>query len=206
MALLLTEADANRRSSAQGSQAGGRQKINSSAAKENIQGRHYTPKSARGRYDYPRLKAMAITLAQKHKPRRTIRINLVEFALELLAPKGVFGRQRNIRLSGQRASLTDGYIGMGLARNELMTPSVKRVGLHSPPFARRTIFLATDVAMGVSRLATFNRFKASSKAVVMAAMSSGPNTVLISRRVISMSLSYGCESEELPGCQQGSAS
>ena len=33
----------------------------------------------------------------------------------------------------------------------------------------------------------------------MAAVSSGPNAVLISRRVISMSLSYGCESEELPG-------
>jgi hypothetical protein len=38
---------------------------------------------------------------------------------------------------------------MGVARNELMTPSVKRVGLRSPLFARRTIFLATDVAMGV---------------------------------------------------------
>ena len=44
--------------------------------------------------------------------------------------------------------MTEGYIGMGLARNELMTPSVKRVGLHSPFFARRMIFLATDVAMG----------------------------------------------------------
>src|SRR2546423_2231156 len=77
------------------------------------------------------------------------------------------------------------------SRNELMTPSVKRVGLHSPLFARRTIFLATDVAMGASRSTTFNRFKASSKAAVMAAVSSGPNAVLISRRVISMSLSYG---------------
>jgi hypothetical protein len=33
-----------------------------------------------------------------------------------------------------------GYIGMALARNERMTPSVKRVGLRSPLFARRTIF------------------------------------------------------------------
>src|SRR5215813_9659086 len=54
---------------------------------------------------------------------------------------------------------------MGLARNELMTPSVKRVGLRSPLFARRTIFLATDVAMGASRSATFNRFKTSSVSV-----------------------------------------
>jgi hypothetical protein len=79
-----------------------------------------------------------------------------------------------------------------------MTPSVKRVGLRSPFFARRTIFLATDFAMGASRSATFNRFKASSKAVVMAAVSSGPNAVLISRRVIGISLTYGCESEKLP--------
>src|SRR5215813_8865847 len=49
----------------------------------------------------------------------------------------------------------------GLATNELTTPSVKRVGLHSPFFARRTIFFATDVAMGASRSAIFNRFKAS---------------------------------------------
>ncbi len=47
----------------------------------------------------------------------------------------------------RRSSLTGGYIGMGLARNELMTPSVKRAGLRSPLFARRMILLATDVAM-----------------------------------------------------------
>jgi len=58
--------------------------------------------------------------------------------------------KENIGLNEQRASRTDGYIGMGVARNELMTPSVKRVGLRSPLFARRTIFLATDVAMGAS--------------------------------------------------------
>jgi hypothetical protein len=46
---------------------------------------------------------------------------------------------------------------MGLTRNELTTPSVKRVGLRSPLFARRTIFLAIDVAMEVSRSATLNR-------------------------------------------------
>jgi hypothetical protein len=90
----------------------------------------------------------------------------------------------------------DGYTGMGLARNELITPSIKRVGLHSPLFARRTIFLATDVAMGASRSATFNRFKACSKAAVMAAVSSGPNAVLISRRVIGISVTYRCESEK----------
>ena len=55
----------------------------------------------------------------------------------------------------------------GLATNELTTPSVKRFGLHSPFFARRTIFFATDIAMGASRSAIFNRFKASSKAAVM---------------------------------------
>src|SRR5262244_4585906 len=87
----------------------------------------------------------------------------------------------------------------GLATNELTTPSVKRVGLHSPFFARRTIFFATDVAMGASRSAIFNRFKASSKAAVMAAVSSGPNAVLISRRVIGISVTYRCESEKLPG-------
>jgi hypothetical protein len=59
---------------------------------------------------------------------------------------------------------------------------------------------------GGSRSATFNRFKASSKATVMAAVSSGPNAVLISRRVIGISLTYGCESQKLLGCQQGSAS
>src|SRR5437588_398066 len=73
---------------------------------------------------------------------------------------------------------------MGLARNELMTPSVKRVGLRSPFFARRMIFFATDVAMRASWSATFNRFKTSSKAVVIAAVSSGPNAVLISKRII----------------------
>src|SRR5215831_6424654 len=86
----------------------------------------------------------------------------------------------------------------GLAPNELTTPSVKRVGLHSPFFARRTIFFATDVAMEASRSAIFNRFKASSKAAVMAAVSSGPNAVLISRRMIGISLTYHCESEKLP--------
>jgi hypothetical protein len=91
---------------------------------------------------------------------------------------------------------------MELARNELMTPSVKRAGLRSPPFARRRIFLATDVAMGVSRSATFNRFKASSKAAAMDAVSSGPNAVLISRRVIGISLTYGCESEKLPDANE----
>src|SRR5262245_23155722 len=94
----------------------------------------------------------------------------------------------------------------GLATNELTTPSVKRVGLHSPFFARRTIFFATDVAMGASRSAIFNRFKASSKAAVMAAVSSGPNAVLISRRVIGISLTYGWGVREVAGCQQGSAS
>src|SRR5215467_8332159 len=83
----------------------------------------------------------------------------------------------------------------GLATNELTTPSVKRVGLHSPFFARRTIFFATDVAMGASRSAIFNRF---TKAAVMAAVSSGPNAVLISRRMIGISLTYRCESEKLP--------
>jgi hypothetical protein len=105
-------------------------------------------------------------------------------------------------VSGQWASLTAGYIGMGLARNELMTPSVKRAGLRSPLLARRTIFLATDVAMGASRSATFNRFKTSSKATVIAVVSSGPNAVLISRRVIGISLTYGCESEKLPDANE----
>ncbi len=123
---------------------------------------------------------------------------------ESLQPESL--QWHSLLLARKGASLTKAYIGMGLTRNELMTPSVKRVGLRSPLFARRTIFLATDVAMGASRSTTFNRFKASSKAVVMAAVSSGPNAVLISRREISMSLSYGCESEELPGRQQGSAS
>jgi|SRR6516164_5620150 len=86
----------------------------------------------------------------------------------------------------------------GLATNELTTPSVKRFGLHSPFFARRTIFFATDIAMGASRSATFNRFKASSKAAVMAAVSSGPNAVLISRRVIGISLTCGWGLEKLP--------
>jgi hypothetical protein len=49
-------------------------------------------------------------------------------------------------VSGQRASLTAGYIGMGLARNELMTPSVKRVGLRSPHQARSA--RADDQEMG----------------------------------------------------------
>jgi hypothetical protein len=39
----------------------------------------------------------------------------------------------------------------------------------------------------------------------MAAVSSRPNA-LISRRAIGISLTYGYESDELPGCQQGSAS
>src|SRR5262245_53983210 len=51
--------------------------------------------------------------------------------------------------------------------------------------------------MGASRSATFNRFKASSKATVMAAVSSGPNAVLISRRVIGISLTYGYEPGKL---------
>jgi hypothetical protein len=67
----------------------------------------------------------------------------------------------------------------GIGSKDLTTSSVKRVGLRSPLFARRTIFFATDVAMGASRSARFNRFKASSKAAVMAAVSSGPNAVLI---------------------------
>jgi hypothetical protein len=45
----------------------------------------------------------------------------------------------------------------GLARNELMTASIKRAGLQSPFFARRTIFLATDVVTGASRSVTLNR-------------------------------------------------
>ena len=49
---------------------------------------------------------------------------------------------KKYRIEWATGLLTDGYIGMGLARNELMTPSVKRVGLRSPLFARRTIFLA----------------------------------------------------------------
>jgi hypothetical protein len=53
----------------------------------------------------------------------------------------------SLLLARKGASLTKAYIGMGLARNELMIASVKRVGLHSPLFARRTIFLATDIAM-----------------------------------------------------------
>src|SRR4051794_4905710 len=57
----------------------------------------------------------------------------------------------SLLLARKGASLTKAYIGMGLTRNELMTPSVKRVGLRSPLFARRTIFLATDVAMGALR-------------------------------------------------------
>jgi hypothetical protein len=105
----------------------------------------------------------------------------------------------------ESAPPTGGYIGMGLTRNELTASSVNRVGLRSPLFARRTMFLAIDVAMEASRSATFNRFKASSKATVMAAVSSGPNAVLISRRVIGISLTYGCESQKAPGCQQGSA-
>jgi hypothetical protein len=44
-------------------------------------------------------------------------------------------RNQEIRLSGQRASLTAGYIGMGLARIERMTLSVNRFGLRSPVFA-----------------------------------------------------------------------
>ena len=36
------------------------------------------------------------------------------------------------------------------------------------------------------------------EAAVMAAVSSGPNAVLISRRVRGISLTYGCESEKLP--------
>src|SRR5215472_8911332 len=91
---------------------------------------------------------------------------------------------------------TDGYAGMRLARNELITLSIKRFGLHSPPFARRTIFLATDVAMGASRSTTFNRFNASSKASVMAAVSSGPNAVLISRRVAVGGVPLGGEQDE----------
>ena len=46
----------------------------------------------------------------------------------------------SLLLARKGASLTKAYIGMGLARNELMIASVKRVGLHSPLFARRTIF------------------------------------------------------------------
>jgi hypothetical protein len=97
------------------------------------------------------------------------------------------------------------HSGIGLTGKELMTPSVKRAGLHSPLFARRMIFLATDVAMGASRSASFNRIKASSKAAVMAAVSSGPNAVLISRRVMGISLTDSCESEKFPRCQRGSA-
>jgi hypothetical protein len=69
----------------------------------------------------------------------------------------------SLLLARKGASLTKAYIGLGLARNELMT-----LGLRSPLFARRRIFLASDVAMGALRSATFNRFKASSKAAVMA--------------------------------------
>jgi hypothetical protein len=36
------------------------------------------------------------------------------------------------------------------------------------------------------------------EAAVMAAVSSGPNAVLISRRVRGISLTYGCESEKFP--------
>jgi hypothetical protein len=54
------------------------------------------------------------------------------------------------QLPARTRMYSDGYIGMGLARNELMTPSVKRVGLRSPFFARRMIFFATDVAMRAS--------------------------------------------------------
>jgi hypothetical protein len=45
-----------------------------------------------------------------------------------------------------------------------MTPSANRVRFRSPLFARRTIFLASNVAIAVSRSATFNRFRASSNA------------------------------------------
>jgi hypothetical protein len=85
----------------------------------------------------------------------------------------------------------------GVATNELTTPSVKRAGLHSPFFASRTIFLATDVAMELHD----QRYLIASKLPqrqVMAAMSSRPNAVLISRRMIGISLAYRCESEKLP--------
>jgi hypothetical protein len=36
----------------------------------------------------------------------------------------------------------------------------------------------------------------------MAVVSSGPNAVLISRRVIGISLTYGCESEKLPDANE----
>jgi hypothetical protein len=41
----------------------------------------------------------------------------------------------SLLLARKGASLTKAYIGMGLARNELMIASVKRVGLHSLLFS-----------------------------------------------------------------------
>src|SRR6476620_8476194 len=56
-------------------------------------------------------------------------------------------------------------------------------------FLRQTDdFLSDRCRHGASRSAIFNRFKASSKAEVMAAVSSRPNAVLISRRMIGISL------------------
>ena len=88
--------------------------------------------------------------------------------------------------------------GIGPKRTDDSFGQACRIAFPSLLFARRTIFLATDIAMGALRSATFNRFKASSKAAVMAAVSSGPNAVLISRSVIGISLAYGCESKKLP--------
>src|SRR5436190_2047189 len=86
--------------------------------------------------------------------------------------------ERATNLTQQRVSqVTHQSVGIGFARKERITPSVNRVGFRSPLFARRTIFLASNVAIAASRSATFNRFRASSNAALMAAMSSGPNAV-----------------------------
>src|SRR5215471_7245578 len=78
-------------------------------------------------------------------------------------------KPRNIGLNGQWASLTNGY-GIGHKRADDSFGQACRIAFA---FLRQTDdFLCDRCRHGASRSAIFNRFKASSKAAVMAAVSS----------------------------------
>jgi hypothetical protein len=70
------------------------------------------------------------------------------------------------------------------------------------PLGETNDFFSNRCRDGSLTVSDVNRFKTSSKATVMAVVSSGPNAVLISRRVIGISLTYGCESEKLPDANE----
>src|SRR5215216_1038576 len=66
-------------------------------------------------------------------------------------------RATNITQQRVTSQVTHQSVGIGFARKERITPSVNRVGFRSPLFARRMIFLASNVAIAASRSAALFR-------------------------------------------------